>query len=74
MKKDIFTRRHFVRNSSVLLQDLIVDSIYFQASTKEKVLKVGLIGIGGRGSGAAVAMSADENVALTAIEIYLKIG
>ena len=69
MKKDIFTRRHFVKNSSVFTAGSLLSTPYIsKASTKEKVLKVGLIGIGGRGSGAAAqAMSADENVALTAI-------
>ena len=39
-----------------------------RAVENDKVLKIGLVGIGGRGSGAAAqAMNADDNVALTAI-------
>ena len=39
-----------------------------KATEDDKVLKIGLVGIGGRGSGAAAqAMNADENVALTSI-------
>ena len=39
-----------------------------KAAKDDKVLKIGLVGIGGRGSGAAAqAMNADENVALTSI-------
>ena len=39
-----------------------------RAAKNDKTLKIGLVGIGGRGSGAAAqAMNADDNVALTAI-------
>ena len=39
-----------------------------KGAQNDKLIKVGLVGIGGRGSGAAAqAMNADENVALTAI-------
>ena len=41
---------------------------YSECSNSSKTIKVGLVGIGGRGSGAAAqAMAADDNVALTAI-------
>ena len=39
-----------------------------KAVSNDKIIKVGLVGIGGRGSGAAAqAMNADPNVALTSI-------
>jgi len=55
--------------SSALSASAILSSPHIaNAQNSSKTLKVGLVGIGGRGSGAAAqAMAADENVALTAI-------
>ena len=47
---------------------LFLASHIVNAQNSSKTIKVGLVGIGGRGSGAAAqAMAADDNVALTAI-------
>ena len=66
-----FSRRKFVKASSVLSSGVALSAPFIaKASPKNnsETLKIGLIGIGGRGSGAAAqAMTADDNVALTAI-------
>ena len=69
MNKYTSSRRYFVKTSTVLTAgSLLTVPFISNASPKDKVLKIGLVGIGGRGSGAAAqAMNADENVALTAI-------
>jgi predicted dehydrogenase len=63
------TRRDFVKASSALTAGALLASPYIANAAKDdKVIKIGLVGIGGRGSGAAAqAMNADPNVALTAI-------
>ena len=63
------TRRNFVKSSSTLSAGAILASPnILKAVSNDKIIKVGLVGIGGRGSGAAAqAMNADPNVALTSI-------
>ena len=63
------TRRDFVKAGSSLTAGALLAAPHVVRGAKnDKVIKVGLVGIGGRGSGAAAqAMGADENVALTAI-------
>ncbi|HCY57542.1 MAG TPA: oxidoreductase, partial [Opitutae bacterium] len=63
------SRRQFVKTSTVLTAGSLLTAPFIsKAAPNDKVLKIGLVGIGGRGSGAAAqAMNADENVALTAI-------
>jgi len=67
--KNLSTRRNFVKTSSTLsVGSLIASPHILKAVKNDSVIKVGLVGIGGRGSGAAAqAMNADPNVALTAI-------
>ena len=67
--KNITNRRDFVKAGSTLSAGAFLASPYIaQAAQDDKVIKIGLVGIGGRGSGAAAqAMNADPNVALTAI-------
>jgi predicted dehydrogenase len=67
----VTTRREFLKTSaaigSVLAAPAILPGNLF-AGTNSGTLKVGLIGCGGRGSGAAdQALKADKNVVLTAI-------
>ena len=63
------SRRNFVKASSAITAGTLLASPYVgKAVQKNKTIKIGLVGIGGRGSGAAAqAMNADPNVALTAI-------
>ena len=63
------SRRNFVKaGSSITAGALLAAPHVARAAKNDKVIKVGLVGIGGRGSGAAAqAMNAAENVALTAI-------
>jgi myo-inositol 2-dehydrogenase / D-chiro-inositol 1-dehydrogenase len=67
--KQFTSRRDFVKAGSSITAGAILSAPHVaRAAKKDKVIKVGLVGIGGRGSGAAAqAMGADENVALTAI-------
>ena len=69
MRKSLTTRREFVQSGSLLSAGTLLSVPYVAKAAKDdKVLKIGLVGIGGRGSGAAAqAMNADENVALTSI-------
>lgn len=69
MRKSLTTRREFVQSGSLLSAGTLLSAPYVAKAAKDdKVLKIGLVGIGGRGSGAAAqAMNADENVALTSI-------
>ena len=69
MKFTTATRRDFVKVSSALsATTLLSNPNVVRAKQSKELIKIGLVGIGGRGSGAAAqAMSADENVALTAI-------
>ncbi|MGB5499324.1 MAG: Gfo/Idh/MocA family oxidoreductase [Maribacter sp.] len=65
-------RRTFIKKSGLALvgSSLVYPSGVFSASrlTKDSKLKVGLIGCGGRGTGAAVqALQADPNAVLTAM-------
>ena len=65
------TRRDFLKTSAVLGGALMAPTILpsrLQAEGNSETLKVGLIGCGGRGTGAAKqALSADQNVVLTAM-------
>ena len=63
------SRRQFVKTSSIVSTAAVLSSPHvLKGAQNDKLIKVGLVGIGGRGSGAAAqAMNADENVALTAI-------
>ena len=63
------SRRNFVKASSTITAGTLLSSPFIaKAAKNNSVIKVGLVGIGGRGSGAAAqAMNADPNVALTAI-------
>jgi predicted dehydrogenase len=63
------SRRDFVKaGSSITAGTLLAAPHVARAAKNDKVIKIGLVGIGGRGSGAAAqAMNADDNVALTAI-------
>lgn len=48
------TRRDFVKASSALTAGALLASPYIANAAKDdKVIKIGLVGIGGRGSGAA---------------------
>ena len=63
------SRRDFVKAGSSLTAGALLTAPHVaRAAKNDKVIKIGLVGIGGRGSGAAAqAMGADDNVALTAI-------
>jgi len=69
MEKNNYSRRQFVKAGSAISAGTLLASPHItNAQNSSKTIKVGLVGIGGRGSGAAAqAMAADENVALTAI-------
>ena len=69
MEPNIFSRRQFVKAGSAASAGALLTSPHIaNAQNSSKTIKVGLVGIGGRGSGAAAqAMAADDNVALTAI-------
>src|SRR5437764_7705744 len=66
------TRREFVKPSAALSTAVMAPAILTGAATtkpgSDKTLRIGLIGCGGRGSGAAdEALNADQNVVLTAM-------
>ncbi len=63
------SRRKFIKSGSTLSAGALLAAPHVaKAAKNDKTLKIGLVGIGGRGSGAAAqAMNADDNVALTAI-------
>jgi len=66
------TRREFLKTSAALSTAVVAPSLIASAAeskpSTDKVLRIGLIGCGGRGSGAAEeALSADKNVVLTAM-------
>jgi len=62
-----FTRRDFIRTSSVAAGALSFPSI-LKAENKTDKIRIGLVGCGGRGTGAANnALTADANVQLVAI-------
>jgi len=66
--KDTMTRRRFLQNSTkvtALAGFSIATQVY---GTNNNILRVGLVGCGGRGSGAAAqALSTSDNVVLTAM-------
>jgi len=64
------TRREFIKTSAAaaLAAPFVLTSSALGQDSPGETLRIGLIGCGGRGSGAAAqALSADKNVALTAI-------
>src|ERR1022692_1201733 len=67
-RKDLFmatTRRHFLQTTAAAATSMIATNAHAQGND---VLKVGLIGCGGRGTGAAAqALKADRNVKLWAM-------
>ena len=69
----MLTRRHFLRNSSTVAVGCLVASAALTraadaSAPAPSVIKVGLIGCGGRGTGAALqALKADPGVRLTAL-------
>ena len=69
MKTNLYSRRQFVKAGSAISAGSILTSPSIaNAQNSSKTIKVGLVGIGGRGSGAAAqAMAADDNVVLSAI-------
>lgn len=67
MNVDTFNRRRFLGASAATAATLGFPAIV-RAAENEAPLKIGLIGCGGRGSGAAAqALTADPNVTLTAL-------
>lgn len=70
-KKENLSRRKFVKNSSIVTGGLFLAPSVLSASPlykKEKMLKLAVVGCGGRGTGAASqALKADENVKLVAM-------
>lgn len=66
---DFIDRRNFIRKSGLLLFATTALGAQSMADNKkDNVLKVGLIGCGGRGTGAAIqALEADPNTVLTAM-------
>ena len=69
----MLTRRHFLKNStSVAVGGMLASSVLSRAAGatagRNPILRVGLIGCGGRGTGAAAqALKADPDVHLTAM-------
>ncbi len=62
------SRRNFIASSALAGTALMLSSAGVHAAGKEGVLKIGLIGCGGRGTGAAEnALKADKNVKLVAM-------
>src|SRR5437660_4933088 len=65
MELNITNRRHFLQSAAVAATSLIATNAHAQGSD---ILKVGLIGCGGRGTGAAAqALKTDPNVKLWAM-------
>lgn len=70
LKKNISNRRDFIKKSAfaAMATTLSYPSFLSASPKTDDVLKVGLIGCGGRGTGAAVqALKADSNVVITAL-------
>lgn len=72
MEHKKISRRHFVKESSLVTGGILLSPSLFASSTsalkKEKTLKLALVGCGGRGTGAAVqALKADDQVKLVAM-------
>ncbi len=62
------SRRQFLKTSSVAIGSALASPLVFGAQSSNATLKVGLVGCGGRGSGAAQqALSTGEGVILTAM-------
>lgn len=62
-----FSRRHFIKSSGIALGSLPFISLADQLGIS-KTIKVGLVGCGGRGTGAVVqALAADPHVVVTAL-------
>ncbi len=62
------SRRQFLKTSSVALGSALTSGLVFAGQSSSATLKVGLVGCGGRGSGAAAqALSTGEGVVLTAM-------
>lgn len=70
-KKNVHSRRDFVRNSTLLAGGLMAAPMLSKAnffSGADDVIKIALVGCGGRGTGAAVqALSTKQNVQLIAM-------
>lgn len=69
MKPDTSSRREFLKSSTAAVAGAVIAAPYIlSGAEKSDVIKVGLIGCGGRGSGAASqALMADKYVVLTAM-------
>ncbi|MEC3905666.1 Gfo/Idh/MocA family oxidoreductase [Tamlana sp. 2201CG12-4] len=76
MKKKTISRRNFVKESSLITGGVLIAPSMMMASPiskKENVLKLAVIGCGGRGTGAtAQALKADHNVKLVAMSDAFK--
>jgi myo-inositol 2-dehydrogenase / D-chiro-inositol 1-dehydrogenase len=70
-KKNMFSRRDFVKGSSLITGGILLAPSILTATTfksKEKKLKLAVVGCGGRGTGAVTqALKADINVELVAM-------
>ncbi len=71
MKNKYFTRRDFVKGSSLVTGGILLAPSLLSATSikkKDNILKLAVIGCGGRGTGAvAQALTADQNVQLVAM-------
>ena len=68
MSNDSFTRRDFVKTSAAAMSSLVAVPYVWGSVTASDTIKVGLIGCGGRGTGAASqALSADQGAVLWAL-------
>ena len=69
MKNDTSSRREFLKSSSAAVAGAVIAAPYIlSAAEKSDTIKIGLIGCGGRGSGAASqALMSDKYVVLTAM-------
>ncbi len=62
------TRREFLKTTSALAVTTIAAPYILKGTSEGEILRVGLIGCGGRGTGAAKqALKADKAVVLTAL-------
>src|SRR5688572_18222759 len=62
------SRRQFINTSAALTAPLALGSLAESRAQEAATLRVGLVGCGGRGTGAAAqAMNADKNVKLVAM-------
>ena len=68
MSKPTFSRRRFIGTTGASIAIAGFPAIISAQTANERVLKIGLIGAGGRGTSAATqALAADPNVKLWAI-------